>query len=126
LAQSLPNLVCSDQFDAVILAGILLYLNDEDAIRLLEEACGLLAEGGVLYLREPLGITQRLSLRDHYSAELMAEYSSLYRSKTEFERMIRAAAQANELKVSQGEPLYPMALDNRSDTRQFYYILERR
>lgn len=126
LAQPLPDLVYASRFHVVILAGILLYLNDGDATRLLDEACGLLSDGGILYLREPLGVTQRLSLRDHYSKELMAKYSSLYRSKAEFEVMLRAAAQAHDLMVNQGQPLYPMSLDNRSDTRQYYYILERR
>jgi ubiquinone/menaquinone biosynthesis C-methylase UbiE len=125
LAQHLPDLVYDDQFDAIIIAGILLYLNDDDAERLLDAACGMLAESGVLYLREPLGLKQRLSLRDHYSAELKAEYSSLYRSKVEFESMLLATAKLHKLTVNQGEPLYPTTLDNRSETRQFYYVLER-
>lgn len=125
LAQALPKLDGDAQFDAVIMAGVLLYLNDDDAERLLDEACAALAKGGVLYLREPLGIEQRLSLCDHYSAELKAEYSSLYRSKAEFEVMVQAATQAHGLKLTEAAALYPQELDNRSDTRQFYYLLER-
>lgn len=124
LALPLPELTGAP-FDAVVMAGVLLYLNDDDAERLLDEACGLLAKGGVLYLREPLGIEQRLSLCDHYSAELKAEYSSLYRSKAEFEQMVHAATQAHGLKLTEAAALYPQELDNRSDTRQFYYLLER-
>jgi ubiquinone/menaquinone biosynthesis C-methylase UbiE len=124
LALPLPELTGAP-FKTVIMAGVLLYLNDDDAERLLDEACGLLAKGGVLYLREPLGVKQRLSLCNHYSAELNAKYSSLYRSKAEFGQMVDVAARWHGLILTESAALYPQELDNRSDTRQFYYLLER-
>ncbi len=110
--------------DLVIAAGILIYLNDEAATRLVDAAVGLLKPGGKLYLREPMGIDQRLTLDRHFSEELQADYSAIYRSRAEMRAMIAAAA-AGRARITAFEPLYPAALNNRAETRQEYVLVEK-
>lgn len=126
LAQGLPDLGADDSFDIVVMAGVLLYLNDNDAHRLLRQIGKRLRPGGTIYLREPLGVEQRLTLCSHYSDELASEYSSIYRSRAEFESMLEDCARATGLEFRESGSLYPTELDNRSDTRQFFYLLDRR
>lgn len=125
LSQGLPDSVRHDGFDAVVMAGVLLYLNDSDAHRLLAQVGERLRRGGVVYLREPLGVEHRLTLSSHYSDELAAEYSSVYRSRTEFESMLADVARSSGMEIRESDGLYPPELDNRSDTRQFFYLLDK-
>lgn len=125
LAGGLPAAVGPAEFDTALMAGVLLYLNDADAHRLLGQVGERLRRGGRLYLREPLGIEERLTLASHFSEELDADYSSVYRSRREFESMIGDVLLARGLRITACGPLYPAGLDNRSDTRQHHYVLER-
>ncbi len=110
--------------DLVIAAGILIYLNDEAAARLVTAAIELLKPGGKLYLREPMGLDQRLTLDRHFSEELKADYSAIYRSRAEMRAMIERAA-AGRARITAFEPLYPAALNNRAETRQDYVLVEK-
>ena len=125
LSKGLPEQVVAGSFDTVVMAGVLLYLNDEDAAQLLRQLARRLAPGGRIYLREPLGITQRLTLSSHFSDELKAEYSSVYRSVAEFKHLLVTHALSEGLTLWAHDALYPAALDNRSDTRQFYYLMDK-
>lgn len=125
LSQPLPAAIAAARFDTVVVAGVLIYLNDADALRLLDEVAAATAPGGRLYLREPLGVARRLTLKEHFSDELDADYSSVYRARAEFEAWIDAAAARHGLRRLDGGPLYPPELDNRAETRQFFVLLEK-
>jgi 2-polyprenyl-3-methyl-5-hydroxy-6-metoxy-1,4-benzoquinol methylase len=125
LSRPLPPALAAQRFDTIVMAGVLIYLNDADARRVLDDLAGLLLPGGLMYLREPLGITQRLTLKEHFSDELAANYSSVYRARSEFDAWIDDCAARRGLQRVQSEALYPGALDNRAETRQFFTLLKR-
>jgi SAM-dependent methyltransferase len=125
LSQPFPTTLAAQRFDTIVMAGVLIYLNDADARRVLDELAGLLLPGGVMYLREPLGITQRLTLKEHFSDELGASYSSVYRARSEFDAWVDTCAARHGLQRLQSEALYPATLDNRAETRQFFTLLKR-
>lgn len=110
--------------DLVVAAGILIYLNDAAVARLLAGAVDRLRPGGKLYLREPMGIDQRLTLDRHFSDELAADYSAIYRSRAEIVAAVEAAGGGRAL-IRHRAPLYPAALNNRAETRQELLIVER-
>ena len=83
----------------------------------------VLAPKGVIYIREPLGVTQRLTLKEHFSNDLATTYSSVYRSLAEFRQLLKAVSDAQQLTLQTSDALYPSDLDNRSETRQFYFLL---
>lgn len=111
--------------DLVIAAGILIYLNDAAVERLVDGVVSLLKPGGKAYLREPMGISERLTLDRHFSAELSADYSAIYRSRAELLATIERVA-GGRASVTHQAPLYPDALNNRAETRQELVILETR
>lgn len=125
LSQGLPDAVSPGSYDTVIMAGVLLYLNDGDALRVLCQLGERLAAGGRLYLREPLGLKARLTLESHFSQDLGAEYSSVYRCCDEFGALLESAAQRTGLVLRHSGELYPSDLENRAETRQFCFILDK-
>jgi SAM-dependent methyltransferase len=125
LSKGLPDAVAPGTFDTVIMAGVLLYLNDGDALRVLCQLGERLAAGGRMYLREPLGLQARLTLESHFSQDLGAEYSSVYRSSDEFAALLGSAAERTGLTLRHSGELYPGTLENRAETRQFCFILDK-
>ena len=123
LFKGLPKDLADESFDTVIVAGVLLYLNDVDAARLLLDIARVLAPKGVIYIREPLGVTQRLTLKEHFSNDLATTYSSVYRSLAEFKQLLQAVSAPHRLSLQASDALYPSDLDNRAETRQFYFLL---
>jgi SAM-dependent methyltransferase len=125
LSKGVPDAVAPSSFDTVIMAGVLLYLNDDDALRVLRQLGERLAAGGRMYLREPLGLQARLTLESHFSQDLGAEYSSVYRGCDEFAALLRTAADRTGLMLRHSGELYPGGLENRAETRQFCFILDK-
>lgn len=112
-------------FDLFILSGVLVYLNDEDCLRVLSEAADLAASKSCLYLREPMGVDDRLTLVGHFSQELSAEYSAIYRTREQYLRLIREALEPRGFSVTTDAPLYPPHLQNRRETHQRILLIQR-
>ncbi|PID53269.1 MAG: methyltransferase type 12 [Micrococcales bacterium] len=110
-------------FERIIMVGVLMYANDEDVAAALTGVAALARPGGIVYLREPTAIRQRLTLRGHWSEELGAEYNAIYRTRDEL--LAAIAVHAPALRVVSDADLYPPELNNRNETRQRYCMLER-
>lgn len=114
-------------FDRIMLSGILIYLNDGQVWRLLHLLGRHLAPGGLLYLREPMGVTGRLSLLDHWSDELKSSYNAIYRAPEELAAVMASAFPAADFAVEPFQPLYDdAALNNRVETQQRFCMVHRR
>lgn len=109
-------------FDLVIIAGVMLYLNDEDIASLLERLEHLTAKGGILYVRVPVGLERRLTLKEHFSEELGQYYHAIYRSVSEYDALFKEALPTFPVTISR--PLFPDELCNRKETGQHIFILE--
>lgn len=125
LSKGLPATVAAQRFDVILISGVLIYLNDADVRSLLGQLAGLMSTGALLYVREPLGVDRRLTLKDHFSADLDASYSSVYRSLAEFRGMLADVAGAGALDLQESAALYPDTLERRADTRQYYFLLRK-
>lgn len=111
-------------FTHLIVAGVFTYLNDEDVERILGFIPEILSPGAVFYLREPVGVDYRLTLKDFYSAELKHDYHTIYRPAEEYRRMLQKNAPA--LRIEREEYLFAdPALNNRKETSQYYLILRK-
>ena len=108
-------------FNRLIIAGVLLYLNDEDVEHILRFLPDLLSPGAIVYLREPVGIRERLTLKDFYSQELEHSYNSIYRSAEEYRHLLQANAPAL-VPVRDGFLFDTPTLNNRKETSQYYFI----
>jgi cyclopropane fatty-acyl-phospholipid synthase-like methyltransferase len=112
-------------FDRVVLAGILQYLNDDDAHRCLEGVASLLAPDAVVYVREPMRTTARLTLDRHWSDDLETDYSTIYRTISEYEDMLGTTLGSVGMGIQLMGDLYPPELEHRIETRQRVMLLAR-
>jgi SAM-dependent methyltransferase len=118
------RLTLSPPFDVVIQAGLLVYLNDEDAERVLRAIPTVAAHHATLYLREPVATGERLTLDRHWSAELGQEYSASYRPEAWYEERLSCILGAAGFSITRSVPLDP-GLVNRRETTQHFFLLER-
>lgn len=122
-AQDISAEVLGAGFDRVIIAGVFIYMDDEDIVRCLSRLRAMLTPDGVIYLREPLAVEDRLTLNGVWSEELQQNYYAIYRTRGELAELLRAGLGAPAPPVF--EPLYRDAdLNNRQETRQFYSLLK--
>lgn len=112
-------------FDLFIVAGLMTYLNDADCGRMLAHVTGLASETARVYVREPMGVADRLTLKEHYSDELQSEYNAIYRTRAEYDRLLEATLFEHGFTVRVDEELYDEALSNRAETRQRILVMER-
>ena len=124
-AQDIAHLVGRrSPFNRVILSGILAYLNDEDAKRCLRGIADLSSPSGtIIYVREPMGVSARLTLDNFWSDQLGARYSAIYRSCEEYEMLFQEMLGPFGFRISQFEDLYPADLQNRAETSQFIVMI---
>ncbi len=113
-------------FDRVICSGILIYLDDEQVATLLAALSRHLAADAIVYLREPMGVTERLTLSGHWSDELQARYNAIYRSREEMAAAFGAAFSPSSHAIAPPALLFEDAgLNNRAETRQFFSIVKK-
>lgn len=115
------------RFDRFLCAGISIYLNDDQLLRMLSGIASVSAAQCRLLVREPVGLGKRLTLTNHWSDELEDEYHAIYRTEGE----IRAAMEETLLGegftwIGSGDVYVDPSLNNRADTRQRWILLERR
>lgn len=99
-------------FDLVFISGLFVYLNDDQAERLLAGLPGLVAADGTLLLRDGTGIQGRHEILDRHSEHLGERYSATYRTREQYLALMRGAGFAcarDENMFPEGHPLnkYP-------------------
>lgn len=111
-------------FNRSIIAGVLMYLNDDDVEALFRLFSHILSLGAIVYIREPVGIADRLTLKDFYSEELAHDYHTIYRTADEYKQMLRK--NAPDCTITESDFLFDRpVLNNRKETSQYYFLLKR-
>ncbi|TWI02883.1 methyltransferase family protein [Luteimonas cucumeris] len=112
-------------FDRILCAGIAIYLNDDELDRMLAGFAHIGAASARILMREPMGIGERLTIRDHYSDDLEQTYNAIYRTEGEvIDAMSPLFAQGFAVTGS-GDVYADASLNNRPETRQRWLTLER-
>lgn len=113
-------------YNTVLIIGNLVYLNDEDidiSLRQIERIC---EPHAIICIREPIGIEDRLTLKDFYSEELEDNYNAIYRTRTELMNFFEGSFLEKGFQIQREGFLFDEdKLNNRKETAQYYYILER-
>lgn len=113
-------------FDLVIMSGIMIYLNDHSLLECLRGLAAIVAPRGRVYMREPLALGDRLTLSDHWSAELNQHYSAIYRSAVELETFFADTLYEAGFEPARFAPLYSEARhNNRQETVQHIALVKR-
>ena len=114
------------KYNTVLMIGILMYLNDGDLVDVLEQVESICEQNAVICVREPIGIKDRLTLKDFYSEELQDNYNAIYRTREELQECFQHAFLQKGFRIkNQGFLFEEDSLNNRKETAQYYYILER-
>ena len=77
----------SGKFNRVIISGILAVINDSDLIDCLHGLSGLLEQSSIIFVWEPCGLEQRLTLRDFHSEALEDKHNVIYRTVKEYDKL---------------------------------------
>lgn len=101
-----------EPFDLVFISGLFVYLNDDQADRLLANLPSLVRPGGTLLLRDGTGVAARHEIDDKPSAHLGEKYSATYRTREQYLALLQGAGFTclrDENMFPEGHPLnkYP-------------------
>lgn len=123
---SLASLGLEDPFDIILCCGVHIYLNDEEIARSGQCLVDASSKKARAIFREPVAVRQRLTIKDHYSEELEADYNAIYRTKDELMSLLSRHMAPAGFKLVHDGPMYDdPALNNRADTKQHFFVLER-
>lgn len=114
-------------FNRVLIIGALMYLNDDDIYTTMERVEKHCKPDARICIREPIGLENRLTLKDFYSEELKDNYNAIYRTREEIIRFITPSLLDKGFSILHEGFLFDDAkLNNRAETAQYYFILERK
>lgn len=123
---SLEALDTTQGFDRIIVLGLLIYLNDEDVFETLRRVTEVVTPKCRLLLREPVAIGERLTIKEHFSDDLDQVYNAIYRTENELLLMVAGTlGQVGFTLLDSGYVYEQPEMNNRADTRQKWYLLER-
>ena len=115
-----------EYFNRILLIGILVYINDEDLMQALHSIIKHCEEHCIVCIREPIGLQNRLTLKDFYSEELEENYNAIYRTDHELKKLFQDSFLSAGFAITHEGFLFEEdQLNNRKETAQYYYILER-
>ena len=78
----------SKKFDLIICTGVLMYVNDNDLLKILVNIKKM--SGGYFYIQESIStMNQRLTLNNFPSDALNADYNVIYRMSSEYEKIFK-------------------------------------
>lgn len=123
--QEVPKKVTRRKFNRVIVSYICMYINDIELEKCFEGLGTILEPHCVLYLIETVGIKERLTLKDFYSAALKTDYSVIYRTPEEYVECYKQYLNVDERKILSGFMPHLNKEKEYSETDRWYTIIER-
>ena len=116
---------CLGNYNRLLINGVLMYINDDEVDACLDGVDEYLSIGGVLYIKEPVGVNERFTLNNFYSHELACEYSAIYRSLSEYTKLFTKYFFDKKYTLVACSPTWPEDLENRKETMNYYWILRK-
>ncbi len=112
------------KFQLIFVNGVFMYLNDLDFRHALDDIKRVCDTSCQIYVKESMGVEERLTLDQIYSDSLQQKYSAIYRSIDEYRAALAGAFEPDFRLISEGE-LFDASLHNRKETTDFYLIWKR-
>ena len=116
----IPNI----KIDYVFLSGVLLYLNDQRALKLIKNIYSYTNNNSEVLVRDATGLNGRYVIKNKYSEALKSNYSAIYRSKKEIITLFETngfVLKYNDDMFKSGSPL-----NKWDETRLRVYLFKRR
>ncbi|MBN1896575.1 MAG: methyltransferase domain-containing protein [Candidatus Aenigmarchaeota archaeon] len=80
ICASSTDFACDEKFDLIIISGLFIYINDNDVDTTIENSYIHLKKGGMLILRESVGVDERFEVINKYSEKIGTVYNGIYRT----------------------------------------------
>lgn len=110
------------KFDRLIIAGVCMYINDDELLKCLDMLMKMFKENSIFYMTETVGIEQRLTLKEFYSETLGCEYDAIYRTPEEYNSIFKIIENKGYCAISQ-DFLPKLNSENEySETDRWYSI----
>ena len=122
---SLQNIGAKSPFTHIVSFGVFIYLNDAAVLSALERISQVAAPQARIVMREPIAITNRLTLKEHFSEDMDQYYSAIYRTEDELLAMLNSTVGAAGFTLVESGDVYDSGLNNRVETKQRWYVWER-
>lgn len=90
VVSSAEEFTSTSTFDVVLISGLFVYLNDDQAELLLRHLPTFCDASTIVLVRDGTGINGRHEINDRFSSHLQVNYSATYRTADDFERMFAA------------------------------------
>lgn len=110
-------------FNTVVLAGVAMYINDEELQECFENLLDILDEKSTIYICQPIAIETRLTLEEFQSKELNTEYNVIYRTIEEYVELFKVFTD-NGFEICENEK-FLTEIKQYSETVRHYFILKR-
>ena len=88
---SIQEFRCNEQFDLIIISGVLVYLDDEELLQVLRNVKNMLKPDGQVVSRETVAIKDRVEIRKEFHRKIGDTYSATYRLASQYERVFAEA-----------------------------------
>lgn len=112
-------------FDTILINGVLMYINDSDIRKCLASIDELAHKGSRIYIKESVGADTRFTLNNFYSDELNSQYSAIYRSLHEYNKLFDEIYLNRGYQIVQNEATWKHEQENRKETLSWYWIIEK-
>lgn len=116
------------KYNTVLLIGIIEYLNNDSLSSMLEQVESVCEQKAILCIREPIGIEEKLTLKNFFSEELQDNYNAIYRTRRELLEVFEQILVKKGFEIADEGFLFEedsANLNNRKETAQYYFILKR-
>lgn len=111
------------KFDKILLAGVAMYINDDELKLGFEKLLNLISQNACIYISGPIGTKERVTLDKFYSEGLNTEYNVIYRTIDEYEKLFEVFFE-NGFKVKESK-IFLSEKNQYIDTERHYFILTR-
>ena len=122
-AQDERHVILGLDSNLILFTGVAHYLSNLELMETLTNFLTILRNTkGILYLRCPISNFETFSLLNHWSDELQTYYSAKYRTVSEIEFYFEKIGYLDYAEIVSSGSLYPDHLQNRKETRQWYWV----
>lgn len=127
--QELENIIANNdlpsKYDIILINGVLMYINDSELDHCMKTVNESINSGGVIYIKESVGVDNRFTLNHFYSSEMSADYSAIYRSIQQYKSLFDNIFPSTEYRDVNHGFMWDENLTNRSETTSYYWIFQK-
>ena len=112
-------------YTVFIVMGLYPYINDKEGYNVLKNILKICANKSKIIIREPIATKKQIALNNIWSDDMETHYTATYRTHDWFKKMFDDILFKEGFSLIIDEALYPKHLNNRKETKQHLFCLEK-